>query len=158
METYSLLEKSIVGLGALICGLVIIVFGDYISKRKDKGNSKKTNKIKNENYPVTVTDWIAFLGSETSINITIIFILITLTVGVIALIQSIGDTITSIILLIVTYVFFGFTYKYTKSKTKLAQELLDDIIEGKLTDSKMIRDKWIKEIKPKVRKILKDIL
>jgi uncharacterized membrane protein YcaP (DUF421 family) len=118
----------------------------------------KIAKKKEEKYLITVTDWIAFLDNETSKNITIIFILITLTIGVIALIQSIDDTIASVILLIGTYAFFGYTYKYTKSKSKLAQELLDDIIEGRITNTNKIRDKWINEIKPKIRKIQKDIL
>ena len=114
----------------------------------------KKPKKKEEKYPIKISDWIVFLENESHFNIQIIFLISTVTIAaIIGIVQFQEDSIAMIIGTIILYLVFIYYFSVIKIKSRAVQELLDDIIEGKINNPKKIRERWINDVKPKQRKL-----
>jgi hypothetical protein len=98
-------------------------------------------------YHITIPDWITFLGNKSSTNVNLL--VFTGYVSIIALIALLENTKLLnlnpfLTILIVTggYFIFYVFLDYMGKRTKLYQDLLEEIIKGKITNLIDIRRKY----------------
>jgi len=111
-----------------------------------------TKKRQTVKYPIKISDWLLFLENETNYNFRImVFIATAILVATIGLYSLPEKSIWVFLAVPFILVAFYFLARKISRKSALIQKLIDDIIEGKITDPKKIREKWLTDIKPKIR-------
>ena len=113
-----------------------------------KTKNKRTNP-----YPIKLSDWIVFLQNESNLNTNIVTFASTIVIiCMIGLLQLPDKTQSTVVAVLLLLGFLFIVLHLLKKRSKGVGELLDDIIEGEITDPKVVRDKWINELKIKQRK------
>ena len=114
--------------------------------------TKKQSRTKP--YPIKLSDWIVFLQNESNLNVNIITFASTIVIiSMIGLLQLPNKSLSTFIGVIILLVFLYIVLFLLKKRSKGVGELLDDIIEGEITDPKVVRDKWINDLKKKKKGI-----
>ncbi len=121
-------------------------------KNKKKDEEKITEKTKK--YPITISDWITFLESEStnyiSYYLSFIAIFMAITITIIELNNTlIGNTKVAIWILYLVLVFIlgGFVKIIHDYYVKPYRILLKDIMYGKITKPELIKVRYDKDIK-----------
>ena len=127
-----------------------------------KINEKKVEEQEEKPYPINVSDWITFLGNKSSTNVSLL--VFAGSVSIIALI-TLYETIKDLPLFfkIVVFLFVYFiviiVIMYMGNRTKPYQDLLEEIMEGRISNPINIRKKYKKtkeDLEKKWWKIKKD--
>ncbi len=104
-------------------------------------------------YPIKISDWLSFLENETNISFNVFLFIATTIIVVTMMFASLADkTFEMFIGYAAMLVFFVLLIPILNKKSDFVQEIIEDIIEGNITDPEKIRDIWLKDIKPKLRK------
>jgi hypothetical protein len=92
-------------------------------------------KVKAENYPVTLSDWITFSESNASINTSLYVLIAGFIIAISVKFREINFDVVSIIFLIILFsgLMIGITgLLYASNRTKYYQKLSQLIMEGKI--------------------------
>jgi len=110
-----------------------------------------SQKKKKEKYPVTVSDWIVFLESNASSNISLYVllgtILIALAITVVNFDKLDLDFIIYTVFLVIVMVIIIARLKHGSDRIKLYQRLSQKIVLGEITDPEDIKEEYKKFMK-----------
>lgn len=109
--------------------------------------SKK--KIKKEEYPITISDWIVFLESNVATNTSLYVLLGTILIALVIALFGLEITthlfyiFVTLILFIICVLLIG-RLSYASKRIKHYQRLSKKIMEGKITDPKKVLEEYNK--------------
>ena len=119
-----------------------------------KINEKKLEEQEEKPYPITIPDWITFLGNKSSTNVNLL--VFTGYVSIIVLITLIDNTKNLPLFYMLVVILFGYfivlgVIEYMGKRTKPYQDLLEEIMKGEIPNPIDIGKKY-KEIKEDLEK------
>ena len=104
---------------------------------------EKPDKPTDEEYKLTTSDWIVYLESKSTRNVSVYLgILSVFVILFISLSNTIENVYLLISLVVVIYIIFLLIDRMMKKKIEPLQNLSQDIILGKITDTKEIRKRY----------------
>ena len=101
-------------------------------------------------YPITISDWIVYLGNTSSMSISLlIFLSSFVVIVIIGLMQwaisgkwTGGLLALTIVIILIIYLLFLYVIRFSRKITRKLENLSEKIVRGEITNSKEILDEY----------------